>query len=200
MSGNWALPIMVGSPDRIAGRAEVLFVCTGNQCRSPFAQAIATRFAADRPVRFHSAGLVPGGASMPETGQRVAESAGYSFRDHRSREADLDDLAGFDLILTAAREQAREVLAHDPDVWPRVFTIKQFARWAQEHPRPRRSMVSSWVDAVAADRPRESMLGQDPADDLADPIGAAAPAWIEMVEQLNADLSTIVEWLDPPRR
>nr|WP_246301221.1 hypothetical protein [Microbacterium immunditiarum] len=195
--GSHSAPVR--SPDRVPGQTEVLFVCRANQCRSPYAEAIATRLANGRPIRFHSGGLLSGGMPMPETGRRLGAALGYSFGEHRSRELDLLDLDGFDVILTAAREQAREIVGANPDLWPRVFTVKQFSRWLDDQRRPPRAIVGSWLDAVAADRDRRSLLGDDPADDVADPLGLPEPAWTAMVDELKTHLARIIDGLSPRR-
>jgi len=136
---------------------------------------------------------------MPETGRRLGATLGYSFDDHRSREIDLFDLDGFDVILTAGREQAREILAANPDVWPRLFTIKQFSRWIEGQRRPPRAVVGSWLDAVASDRDRRSLLGSDPQDDVADPLGLPESSWTVMVDELTTHIVKIIDGLVPPR-
>ncbi|MFP4054127.1 MAG: arsenate reductase ArsC [Phycisphaerae bacterium] len=63
----------------------VLFLCTGNSCRSQMAEAFARRYAGDR-LEVHSAGLVPAGIH-PMTIQ-VMEEAGVSMDGHRSKSVD----------------------------------------------------------------------------------------------------------------
>ena len=58
------------------GRARVLFVCLGNACRSPMAEAIARRDAAD-VIEPLSAGLIPLGFVVEMTKETLAKS-GYS--------------------------------------------------------------------------------------------------------------------------
>ena len=102
---------------------------------------------------------------MPSLGRNVAPEFGLDFDAHRSRELDLHDLSGFDLILTMARAQARELVAADADAWPRIFTLKQFARWIGDNPRPPRVALGPWLDAAAGGRPRATILGASDADD-----------------------------------
>lgn len=56
-------------------RTKVLFVCLGNSCRSPMAEAIARRDAADI-IDASSAGLTPLGYVAPRTQQTLTEN-GY---------------------------------------------------------------------------------------------------------------------------
>lgn len=195
-SAGFSFAVPMRSPDPVSGVSDVLFVCHGNQCRSPFAAAIATRLGGDGALRFHSGGLLPGGKSMPKIGRSTGVRFGFDFEGHRSRELDLHDLAGFDLILTATRTQAREVLAEAPEVWPRLFTIKQFARWISDHPRPPRAALGSWLDSAASGRSRSTMLGESAEDDLSDPLLLPQPAWLLMVDELTRDLKIVVRELE----
>lgn len=93
---------MSDTPDPTPFR--VLFVCTGNTCRSPLAEALARRYAEERGwdgLEVRSAG-VAAGSGMPASGGslRVAERHGLDLGEHRSRPLtpELGDWA--DLILT----------------------------------------------------------------------------------------------------
>lgn len=80
----------------------LLFVCTGNTCRSPMAAAIARREAARRglDVEVHSAGLMAG-AGMPaaEHARVVAEAHGLDLSGHRAASVTPDLLGLADLVL-----------------------------------------------------------------------------------------------------
>jgi len=80
----------------------LLFVCTGNTCRSPMAEAIARDRAARRglDVEVHSAGLMTGpGAPAAEHARRLAAERGLDLEAHRSSVLTSDLLAGSDLVL-----------------------------------------------------------------------------------------------------
>ena len=132
---------------------------------------------------------------MPSTGRTVAEEFGLDFGHHRSRELDLHDFGGYDLVLTMAREQARELVTADPDAWPRIFTLKQFSRWVVENPRPPRSALGSWLDSAASGRSRTSILGSSNEDDVADPIGRPADVWRRMAGDLKEHLVPVTDAL-----
>lgn len=174
---------------------DVLIVCRANQCRSPFAAAIGNRLAAGQDVQFRSAGFLPGGRAMPEKGIRVGRERGFDFSDHRSSELRLGDLDQADLILTMTRSQARHVLLDRPNVWPRVFTVKQFSRWVGVHSRPEGVDVRSWLEVQAAERPRSSLLGASAVDDVADPVRARMSGWRRVADELETHLRAVVEAL-----
>ncbi|WP_127473795.1 low molecular weight phosphatase family protein [Microbacterium sulfonylureivorans] len=186
------------SPDPQPGVTHVLMVCQANRCRSPFAAAIAERLA-DDSLEIHSGGLMAGGFPMPSAGIETGATLGIDFSSHRSRELDRADLDGFDLILTMARAQARELVADNPQLLGRIFTLKQFDRWIADHPKPRRMALGSWLDNVAQDRPRTDFLGDDENDDIADPINSPASGWVQMAREQTLLLGRIVAALGATR-
>ena len=86
----------------------LVFVCTGNTCRSPMAEAIARRAAADRGwsgVEVRSAGVAAFGGSRASGGAvRAAARNGLDLRDHRSTQLDpaLVDWADLILVMSPA--------------------------------------------------------------------------------------------------
>jgi protein-tyrosine-phosphatase len=192
------LPLPVRSPDREHGVTHVLFVCQANRCRSPYAAAI-TRLLADDSLDIHSGGLMAGGYPMPPAGVQTGTHLGIDFSSHRSRELDRADLDGFDVILTMARAQSRELTADNPHLITRIFTLKQFARWIDEHPLPAGMALGDWLDRTARDRPQSDFLGDDPDDDVADPITSPPSAWVAMVRELTGALSGVVAALGAAR-
>ena len=86
-------------------RPRVLFLCTGNSCRSQMAEGWLRRLAGDR-FESVSAGSRPAGFVHPLAMRAMAE-AGVDLSGHRSKS--LDEFAGqeFDLLVTVC-DRARE--------------------------------------------------------------------------------------------
>ena len=176
------------------------FVCTANRCRSPFAQAIAQELAGSRPFLFASAGLLPGGYAVPENGLAVAAERGLRLVDHVSTRVEPRSLARWDVVLTMSRGHARELVAIEPDLWPRVFTLRQFRRWLQAAGPPRHVTIGPWIRDVGADRSRSELVGANADDDVADPINEGIPAWREMADLLEEEITTVLDLISPRRR
>nr|WP_277348449.1 hypothetical protein [Planctomonas sp. JC2975] len=175
-----------------------MFVCTANQCRSVMAEAVARRRFAGMPFVFDSAGLIEGGRPMPPVGVQVAGEWGFDLASHVSKRADTRRLRGWDVILTMTREHVRELVAADPELWPRVFTLPQFVRWLDDH-RPRRHvLLGEWIDMVGADRPRSEMIGSSAQDDIEDPVDEPAEAWRDLVAELTREIDRIARRLTTP--
>ncbi len=81
----------------------ILFVCTGNTCRSPLAEALARRRLAERgmsDVEVASAGTSPWeGAAASDGSMLVALEHGLDLSGHRARVLTRDLVSGADLIL-----------------------------------------------------------------------------------------------------
>ena len=85
----------------------ITFVCTGNTCRSPIAEAIARRAIAEREI----AGVTVGSAGVaalegaPASGgaRRVAAEEGLNLDDHRSAPLTVDIVAASHVILCMDR-------------------------------------------------------------------------------------------------
>ncbi len=102
---------------------KLLFVCTGNTCRSPMARAIAEASVARRGwegVEIRSAGVsaVPGGGASAGA-QRAVESRGLDLQAHRSTPLDRDLVDWASLILTMGPHHAdsAEALGGQGKVW-----------------------------------------------------------------------------------
>lgn len=94
----------------------ILFVCSGNTCRSPMAAAAAVAEAerlevgADVEVRSAGVSAAPG---FPASGGavEVGRRHGLDLRDHRSRPLDTEDLAWASLVVCMTRSHLQAVRA-----------------------------------------------------------------------------------------
>jgi arsenate reductase (thioredoxin) len=78
-------------------RFRVLFVCIGNACRSPMAEAVARQLASDI-IEPSSAGLCPLGR-LAENTERVLRANGYPISGLESKSLRRDAMEGADIII-----------------------------------------------------------------------------------------------------
>ncbi len=108
----------------------ILFVCTGNLCRSPMAEYLmkemARQYGIDIEVK--SAGIlaVHGEPATEET-VAVLQELGINVKSHRSKPLDWDLLDWADIILTMEGWQKRQILTRVPEMDNKVFTLTEFA-------------------------------------------------------------------------
>jgi protein-tyrosine phosphatase len=118
-------------PQRAARDTDVLFVCTGNICRSPLAEKLLRSFS-EGGLRVSSAGtgaLV--GAGMDAWPAHFAE-AWTGDSSHTARQITQRHIDTSELILTMTRTQRSDVVRMVPSAQNRVFTLAEFDRRLRE--------------------------------------------------------------------
>lgn len=178
---------------------EVLFVCTANQCRSPMAEVLFARLARGAAgLVVGSAGLLPGGQPASEGAVEVMAERGLDLSGHRSRTVDADLLDRADLVVAMAREHLRHVAITRRDAFGRTFTLKEAVRRGRRvGPRQPGEAVSAWAVRLAEGRVTRDLLGDDPTDDVADPIGQPVSIYRATALELEALVQTLVGLVRP---
>ena len=182
----------------------ILFVCTGNICRSA---------AAERLTRLHLGNALGGGAGWvqvasagtravvgapvhPDTA-RVVSALGGEVEGFTARQLHRTMLSEADLVLTMTTEHRTTALGLEPRALSRTFTLREAAdlvglvadapaavdRPAEDHPR-------SLAQRMAAARSRR---GRGGADDITDPINRPAEIHREVVEAVSACLRHVLQ-------
>ena len=139
----------------------VVFVCTGNTCRSPLAMALAQRH---RPcgTTFHSAGLqAVAGQPATEHARAVANERGVDLDAHRSRRLDGDLVRDADWIIGMTRLHVAWINA--------------------------RLSGSTSVRVGLLGRPGVDLSGRSTPDDeeVADPFGASLDTYRKAADQIE---------------
>lgn len=160
-------------------KTTILFVCSGNTCRSPMASAIAAKqlrdaLAPGENESLESAGVevisagtfaMPGLRATPQAIEAIAEMGG-DLGSHRSRQLTPELIHSADFIVTMGKAHAQTVVAQEPSAAARVTML-------------------------------------DPAGDVEDPIGGDLSLYRSVAsrfESLVADrLAETVFALHPPR-
>ncbi|MBN2027542.1 MAG: hypothetical protein JW854_12350 [Actinobacteria bacterium] len=110
---------------------KILFVCTGNICRSAMAEAFLkeelSALNGRTEVEVNSAGLqADEGGSVPPEVLSVMEEFGLDISGHRAHLLNRDDVDEADLILAMAMHNSSRLLTEYQEAVDRVFTLKEF--------------------------------------------------------------------------
>lgn len=171
--------LYVGRVNLSETRFEILFVCTGNQCRSAVAEAVTRTLTEGLPVNVSSAGTdVAHPAPSPKKTLKAASMLGYDLGEHRSRPLTDEELEAADLVVGfGIAHVAAAVIERGTDrakTWLLPQLVATLDRGPVEPPSDPEDLVGlARARLAAADAQRSSaspMLG----DQIADPMGRPA--------------------------
>lgn len=164
-----------------------VFVCRANRCRSPLAEHLTRHQAEQRGlgVVVRSMGFLPSGFATPPQGVRAAAERGLDLAGHSSQQLHPPDLEQADVIVALAKAEARDLVAQMPQLWSKVFTLKQFLAHTAAQPVSAGADFATWVTGLGEARDRSVLLGHDPDDDVADPMGKSIRVWRRTVRELD---------------
>jgi protein-tyrosine phosphatase len=141
-------------------RTTILFVCSGNTCRSPMAEAIARRVIADE---MH----VPEG-ELEKKGINVLSAGAYAMPGARATPQAVEAVKPLGADLTRHRSQPLTVeLIHQADM---IFTM------GRSHASAVTALVPSAIEKTAT---------LDPRGDIDDPIGGELPLYQKLAGELK---------------
>ena len=109
---------------------KVLFVCTGNSCRSPIAEVLLKKMAKERGLNIEvkSCGTrtLLGMAATREAIESLKKE-NVSIFDHRSQQLNQELIDWADLILVMEERHKQELLQYSAGVGSKVFLLTEFA-------------------------------------------------------------------------
>ncbi|MGY1740245.1 MULTISPECIES: arsenate reductase/protein-tyrosine-phosphatase family protein [unclassified Blastococcus] len=185
----------------------LLFVCTGNLCRSPVAERLmlarAARSLAESPeltrVEVLSAGVhADADSRMDPHSARALQALGGDPAGFASRRLSPELARSADLVLTMTREHRSAVLGLDPRGLRKTFTLAEAADLVQLADLSGLGLMP--VDArtpelgLRLDAAR-SRRQSDLSDDIADPVGQRAAAHADVAGRIDRALAPIADVL-----
>jgi low molecular weight protein-tyrosine phosphatase len=110
---------------------DVLFVCTGNLCRSPSAALLLRQQLGDAgrsEVTVHSAGTLEADVRPPLPLVEEGRAFGIDLAAHVPRMVEPGLIQAADLVVGLSREHVRQTVVEVPSSFPRTFTLREIAR------------------------------------------------------------------------
>ena len=109
---------------------DVLFICTGNICRSPVAQLLSERLASEAGLswRASSAGIEAEiGKGMTPGASRTLASRGIRGSKHIARQLDAEMLAAADEVYALTRQHKVVIIARFPEHAAKIKVLREAA-------------------------------------------------------------------------
>lgn len=114
----------------------IIFVCTGNTCRSAMAQYLFKKMLKEEKredVQVYSCGIYADSGEMATySAIEVMKEYDIDMRDHRATNINEIDINKMDLILCATVSHKQLVLNMHPELDGKVYTIKEYAEIGKE--------------------------------------------------------------------
>ncbi|MGZ7445637.1 low molecular weight protein arginine phosphatase [Paenibacillus sp. TH7-28] len=186
----------------------ILFVCTGNTCRSPMAEGLLRKIARERglDVEVRSAGVAAAkGASMSMHAEAVLKDRGIADAfESTPLQAELARWA--DLILTLTQGHKRQVVYTFPHTADKIYTLKEFVEndetvLAEREELQRliadrelgKALGRKWTDAE--ERRLSELQQRMPVYDISDPFGGSRADYDRTAAEIAAALEKLADKL-----
>ena len=108
---------------------QILFVCTGNTCRSPMAEYLAKNIITEKELNFRvaSAGFVTDGMAISENSNYVLALNGIDASEHTSTLLNEENLRKSWLVLSMTINHKNKILQLYPASASKVYTLSEYA-------------------------------------------------------------------------
>ncbi|MNJ54132.1 Low molecular weight protein-tyrosine-phosphatase YwlE [compost metagenome] len=186
----------------------ILFVCTGNTCRSPMAEGIFRKLARERgiEVEVSSAGVAAmGGMPISRHAEGVLKDLGIEDQITSTQlHAELIEWA--DLILTLTQGHKRQAIATFPAKADKIYTLKEYVEEDEvvlaEQAELRQLIadlelsraLGQGLDGLKEQRIRQ-LLQRMPQYDISDPFGGSRQDYEITAKEIRAALEKLIEKL-----
>lgn len=190
----------------------ILFVCTGNTCRSPMAEALLRKMAKERGIMLEvrSAGV----AAID--GQSISRHAEDLLRDYdiheplRSSALSAEMISWADLVLTLTQGHKQHVLRNHSHAADKIYTLKEYTQNDESVKREQQEL-----DELYAQWQLQRSLGQEmdaklqqrmielqqrmPSYDISDPYGGSRDDYEVAAAEIRAALGRLLDKLAAPK-
>lgn len=166
---------------------KVLYVCTGNICRSPTAELLSRQQFGDELIKFRSAGFIPDGQPCPGDLADVLAERGIDASYHRSYQVDVASLQAADLVLTMEAAHVQKATLVDRNSFPKIFPMREVAELLG-------AGLFSGLDAFLADlnQGRDPFRYMETRWDVEDPYGKSRGHYRSAVDEISTLVASVI--------
>lgn len=107
---------------------EILFVCTGNTCRSPMAEGILKdlSYKNNLNIQVYSAGIFALEGDISSNSITALDKIGIDISDYKAKPITNNMLQSADLVLTMSKSHKEYLLHQHPNYEDKIFTLKEY--------------------------------------------------------------------------
>ena len=171
---------------------QILFVCTGNTCRSPMAEWLfnskVKRLGLTDNITAKSAGIFAAeGAPASEQAVQIIHEQGGDLTQHRSQTVTPGLIEEVDLILTMTYEQKQHLLTSYPDIIVNGKDETAESLLIDDNGNTTVMQLSEYAEKL-----NENTLTKT---DIRDPIGGTTEEYYQVFSELDQLITLIVDYL-----
>ena len=193
----------------------VLFICTGNTCRSPMAQALLQKKA---NVHVQSAGLFASAGAPASAGTLDVLQSNDIALNHQSQAVTKETLDWADIILTMTMQHKQALTTQYPEVIEKLYALKEYtlldgqSTWEQlkqayARLEEKRLIVVTEKDQHQTEQQLRAFLREEqdeierleaelPNYDISDPFGGDQQTYQETFTEIEKYIDILAEKLE----
>lgn len=184
----------------------ILFVCTGNTCRSPIAEHLMRSKAAHAGVAIEvdSAGVAAAeGIPISEHASIVLKNRGIESHEKRAKSVSEKLLQWADVVLTMTMAHKERLIQMFPDAMDHIYTLKEYAQENHSNRHEAKALEQELQMKLAMSKPitedekkqLSELVHAFMAEDVLDPFGGSVEVYEETAQELDALLDRVLERL-----